>query len=75
MFDLGPSWYWMPEVFEQFYQKFGHTTADFYDLKRLDPSYRVFFEHNQTVDVPAQLSGLYKLFEEFQPVSSVMRCS
>jgi phytoene desaturase len=70
MFDLGPSWYWMPEVFEQFYQKFGHTTADFYDLKRLDPSYRVFFEHNQTVDVPAQLSGLYKLFEGFQPGSS-----
>jgi phytoene desaturase len=69
-FDLGPSWYWMPEVFEQFYQKFGHTTAEFYDLKRLDPSYRVFFEQHQTVDIPAQLSGLFELFEEIQPGSS-----
>ena len=41
-FDMGPSWYWMPDVFEQFYQKFGYTTADFYELKRLDPSYRVY---------------------------------
>lgn len=30
VFDMGPSWYWMPEVFENFYQKFGHTTSDFY---------------------------------------------
>ena len=41
-FDMGPSWYWMPDVFESFYQKFNHTTSDFYKLKRLDPSYRVF---------------------------------
>ena len=35
VFDMGPSWYWMPDVFEQFYQKFGYTSADFYTLKRL----------------------------------------
>jgi phytoene desaturase len=34
-FDMGPSWYWMPEVFENYFQLFGKTTADFYDLKRL----------------------------------------
>lgn len=43
-FDMGPSWYWMPEVFEDFYKKFGHTTSDFYNLIRLDPSYDVFFK-------------------------------
>jgi phytoene desaturase len=41
---MGPSWYWMPEVFENFYQKFGHTTSDFYELKRLDPSYQIVWE-------------------------------
>jgi len=43
IFDMGPSWYWMPDVFERFYNQFGYTTADFYELKRLDPSYRVFW--------------------------------
>ena len=37
-FDMGPSWYWMPDVFESFYNDFGKTTADFYNLERLDPS-------------------------------------
>lgn len=46
VFDMGPSWYWMPDVFESFYQKFGYSTADFYELKRLDPSYRVYSPTN-----------------------------
>ena len=36
VFDVGPSWYWMPDVFEKFYQQFGYTTKDFYELKRLN---------------------------------------
>ena len=43
MFDMGPSWYWMPDVFEQFYKYFDKTTSDFYELKRLNPSYKVIF--------------------------------
>ncbi|TAG12539.1 MAG: FAD-dependent oxidoreductase, partial [Sphingobacteriia bacterium] len=39
-FDMGPSWYWMPDVFERFFNQFGKTVGDFYQLKRLDPSYR-----------------------------------
>jgi phytoene desaturase len=61
-FDMGPSWYWMPEVFEDFYQKFGHTTEDFYSLTRLDPSYTVFFEDSK-MDMPADYSALKELFE------------
>jgi len=52
-FDMGPSWYWMPDVFEQFYNKFGYTTSDFYELKRLDPSYTVFWEDKTETPIPA----------------------
>ena len=34
-FDMGPSWYWMPDVFEKFFNDFGKTTNDFYKLKKL----------------------------------------
>lgn len=68
-FDMGPSWYWMPEVFENFYQKFGHTASDFYDLKRLDPSYRIYWEDNGFTDVPASIDELKAWFEELEPGS------
>ncbi len=69
-FDMGPSWYWMPEVFENFYQQFGKTTSDFYELKRLDPSYRIYFGKNDEMDVPASMPALEQLFEQLEPGSS-----
>lgn len=39
MFDMGPSWYWMPEVFEKFFKDHGSNVEEHYDLVRLDPSY------------------------------------
>ena len=68
-FDMGPSWYWMPEVFENFYQSFGFTASDFYELKRLDPSYKIVFEDDE-FEVPASLEVLYDKFEELEPGSS-----
>ena len=65
-FDMGPSWYWMPEVFENFYNLFGKTTSDFYDLKRLDPSYRIYWRENDFTDLPAQPNELEELFEEIE---------
>ena len=62
-FDMGPSWYWMPDVFEDFYNKFNHTTSDFYTLKRLDPSYRVYWKDNTHTDVPADMKALEEWFE------------
>ncbi|MBN8702908.1 MAG: phytoene desaturase [Bacteroidetes bacterium] len=62
-FDMGPSWYWMPDVFESFFNSFGKKVSDYYQLERLSPSYRVFFSDNDHVDVPADLDGLYNLFE------------
>ena len=69
-FDMGPSWYWMPDVFERFYQRFGRTTADFYELVRLDPSYQVIFEEERK-DLPADPQKLRELFEKWEPGSSV----
>ncbi len=63
VFDMGPSWYWMPEVFENFYQKFGYTTSDFYELKRLDPSYNVFWKDGTKTPIPASIDRLYDWFE------------
>lgn len=70
-FDMGPSWYWMPDVFDEYFALFGKKTADYYDLIRLDPSYRVFFsEQEGQVDVPAQLEALEELFDSIEPGSS-----
>ncbi|WP_131538771.1 phytoene desaturase family protein [Pedobacter nototheniae] len=69
-FDMGPSWYWMPDVFENYYNLFRKTTSDFYKLERLSPSYRIYFGKEDTLDVPATLEALYQLFESLEPGSS-----
>ena len=69
-FDMGPSWYWMPDVFEQYFQRFGKKVSDYYNLIRLDPSYTVFFGQDDAVDLPARLNDLYVLFEKLEKGSS-----
>src|SRR5476651_183645 len=54
-FDMGPSWYWMPNVFENFFALFGKTPQDFYELKRLDPAYRVYFGKDDMMNIPAAM--------------------
>ncbi|MBI1193576.1 MAG: phytoene desaturase [Bacteroidetes bacterium] len=66
-FDMGPSWYWMPDVFERWFGDFGHKPADFYHLERMDPSYRVWWGKQDFTDVPAQRKELFELFESFEP--------
>lgn len=69
MFDMGPSWYWMPDVFEGFFGDFGKSTSDYYQLKRLSPGYRVFFSEGHE-DVPAGREELDRFFERLEPGSS-----
>ncbi len=69
-FDMGPSWYWMPDVFERYFNQFGKSVADYYDLVRLDPSYRVYFAKDHRMDLPASMEGMYELFEKYEPGSS-----
>lgn len=70
IFDMGPSWYWMPDVFERYFQQFGYSVADLYELKRLDPSYAVHYEANDTLEIPTQREALFRLFEKLEPGSS-----
>ena len=69
-FDMGPSWYWMPQVFEDFFNDFGSTAADHYELVRLDPSYEIYFGKGDRMEVPASTDELYALFERLEPGSS-----
>ena len=62
-FDMGPSWYWMPDVFERYFAEFGRKVSDYYELVRLNPSYKVIFNEKETVDLPANLEELKELFE------------
>lgn len=71
VFDMGPSWYWMPDVFERFFGDFGHKVSDFYDLKILSPSFDVVFPENDTLSVPENYSQLLSLFESIEPGSSL----
>ena len=69
-FDMGPSWYWMPEVFEQYFEHFGKKRSDYYDLVRLDPSYTVTFSDGDVMRVPANMGELEAMFEHYEPGST-----
>lgn len=70
-FDMGPSWYWMPEVFEDFFSHFNKKVSDYYILDRLDPSYKIHFGPDDEVVLPASLEGIYNLYDSIEPGSSV----
>ncbi len=67
--DMGPSWYWMPDVFEKFFNSFGKKVSDYYQLYRLNPSYRIKFK-NDLLDIPADMTELESMFEKIEPESS-----
>lgn len=69
-FDMGPSWYWMPDVFESFYNDFGKSTKDFYTLNRLDPGYQVVFGENEIIPIGDSLEKIYTIFEKEEAGSS-----
>ena len=71
MFDMGPSWYWMPDVFEWFFKEYDSDVTEHYNLTRLDPGYRIYFGKDEITDIPASIDALYQLFEQLEPGSSV----
>ena len=70
-FDMGPSWYWMPDVFERYFAHFGKKPSDYYDLIRLDPSYSVIFGENDTLDLPANLAQFKATLEGIEPGAGI----
>ena len=67
-FDMGPSWYWMTDVFERYFSQFGKNTNDYYQLNRLNPSYRIYWQEEYT-DIPASLKEFKELLERWEPGS------
>lgn len=71
VFDMGPSWYWMPGVFEKFFNDFGYSVSDFYELKLLNPSFEVVFGENDKMSVPENFDELSTLFESIESGSAM----
>jgi len=69
-FDMGPTFYWMPDVIEQFFSDFGKKTTDYYQLLRLDPGYSIYFGAHDCVPLSANLDKIYQTFEQIEPGSS-----
>ena len=63
VFDIGPSWYWMPDVFEKFFGDFGKKVSDYYTLERLDPGYQVYFGRKDSILIGDSLEKIYSAFE------------
>jgi len=65
-FDIGPTWYWMPDVFEKFFADFGKKVADYYILEKLSPAYKVFFDKNTSIEIAANLNEIIDTFEAIE---------
>ncbi len=63
-FDIGPSWYWMPDVFENFFNDFDVSVSDFYTLDKLNPAYKVFFDNDESILIEDSLEKIYNTFEK-----------
>jgi phytoene desaturase len=69
-FDMGPSWYTIPDVFDRFFAHFDSHPSNFYNLKRIDPAFRFFSSNEEYIDIPTDKSALYDLFELHEKGSS-----
>ncbi len=65
-FDLGPSWYWMPDIFEKFFADFGKNPSDYYTLQKLNPAYRVYFGKNDYADIEDSIEKISTTFESVE---------
>ena len=70
-FDIGPSWYWMPDVFDSYFGDFGKKVSDYYQLEKLDPGYEVYFDNQNSIKIGDSLEKIYAAFEEEEKGSSV----
>lgn len=66
IFDTGPSWYWMPEVFDLFFEDFQRKRSEFYEIERLEPSYKFFFGKGDEKVLSSDLKSLKKVYDEYE---------
>ncbi len=69
-FDMGPTWYWMPDVFERFFADFGKHPSQYYTLEKLDPAYYVYFGKNDYIPIGASMEAISAAFEKEEPGSA-----
>ena len=69
-FDIGPTWYWMPDVFERFFKDFDKHPSDYYELDKLNPAYSVYFDKNDFVTIEDSLEKISDTFEKEEKGSS-----
>ena len=65
-FDIGPTWYWMPDVFERFFGDFGKKPSDYYELEKLSPAYSVYFAEKDFVTIADNLDEIADTFESIE---------
>lgn len=70
-FDIGPTWYWMPDVFEKFFSDFDRNPSDFYDLEKLAPAYQVYFDRLNSILISDKIEEIYQIFEKEERGSAV----
>jgi phytoene desaturase len=70
-FDMGPSWYWMPEVMENFFKDFNSSVSEHFELKKLSPAFNLIFEGNEKISIPNDYKELRDLFELIEEGSSI----
>ena len=68
-FDIGPSWYWMPDIFEKFFNDFGKSTSDYYQLDKLSPAYKIFFS-DDVITIGDHMDQICKEFDRIESGSS-----
>jgi phytoene desaturase len=71
-FDMGPSWYWMPDVFERFFADFGKKTTDYYELIKLSPAYRVYYGVDDFIAIADNLEEIEATFEKIEKGSGAI---
>ena len=65
-FDMGPSWYWMPDVFERFFGDFNKKPSDYYELIKLSPAYRVYYGEEDFIAIADNLNEIIETFETIE---------
>jgi phytoene desaturase len=69
-FDMGPSWYWMPDIYERFFSQFNKAPRDYYELVQLDPGFQMIFGQGDILQMPAAINDIYEVFEQTEKGSA-----
>jgi phytoene desaturase len=66
VFDIGPTFYWMPDVFESFFNDFKKSASDYYALEKLNPAYQIYFDKNDSVSIADNFDDIKNTFESIE---------